>query len=148
MAELSGARAQCPKCGSAATVGYGTKPCYLNTLFGTVLVARRRRRCRACGAPFQPLDEGLKEAGRWRATPGLVEVAVLAAASWPFATAARLLTRLTGAWVSHEWVRQVAEEEGQAQAAEEAAAAAVGVEGARRVVVLGDGASWIETVMA
>jgi hypothetical protein len=40
---------------------------------------------------------------------------MLAAASWPFATAAWLLHALSGAEVSAEWVRQVAEAAGQVE---------------------------------
>ena len=84
----------------------GTQPYALRTVFGTVRLARQRRRCRACGRIFQPLDP-LLGAGSGRATTGLPQAAMLAAA-W-------LLHALSGAEVSAEWVRQVAEAAGQVE---------------------------------
>ena len=52
------------------TVADGSRPYALRTLFGTVRLARQRRRCRACGRIFQPLDP-LLGAGSGRATTGL-----------------------------------------------------------------------------
>jgi hypothetical protein len=85
----------CPRCQQPTTVADGSRPYALRTLFGTVRLARQRRRCRA--------------------TTGLRQAAMLAAASWPFATAAWLLHALSGAEVSAEWVRQVAEAAGQVE---------------------------------
>lgn len=102
----------CWRCQSGQTVADGVRPYRLRTVFGTVELARKRRRCRACGAVYQPLDDVLHAAGPGRATTGLVEAAVLAASSWPFATAADVLNRLSGAAVSPEWVRQVSEAQG------------------------------------
>src|ERR687883_1741954 len=104
----------CPCCQQPTTVADGSRPYALRTLFGTVRLARQRRRCRACGRIFQPLDP-LLGAGSGRATTGLRQAAMLAAASWPFATAAWLLHALSGAEVSAEWVRQVAEAAGQVE---------------------------------
>src|SRR5918911_2123664 len=85
----------CPRCQQPTTVADGSRPYALRTLFGTVRLARQRRRCRA--------------------TTGLRQAAMLAAVSWPFATAAWLLHALSGAEVSAEWVRQVAEAAGQVE---------------------------------
>jgi hypothetical protein len=123
--QLPAQQPDCPRCPSHATVADGTRPYRLRTVFGTVPLARLRRRCRECGTIYQPLDGQLHAAGPGRATAGLVEVARLSAASWPFATAAQVLDRLSGAAVSAEWVRQVSEVHGQdlgAQASDAAAA--------------------------
>jgi hypothetical protein len=111
--QLQAHEPDCPRCQSRDTVADGTRPYRLRTVFGTVPLNRLRRRCRGCGAVFQPLDGPLHAAGPGRATAGLVEAALLSAASWPFATAAEVLGRLSGADVSAEWVRQVSEAHGQ-----------------------------------
>jgi hypothetical protein len=122
----------CPCCQQPTTVADGTRPYALRTVFGTVRLARQRRHCRASGRIFQPLDAFLA-AGPGRATTGLIEAAILAAASWPFATAAWLLQALSGAEVSAEWVRQVAAAAGQA-AAETATQEATAVVTGERLV--------------
>lgn len=113
----------CPHCQSPHTVADGQRPYQLRTVFGPVELARQRRRCRGCGAVYQPLDAELHAAGPGRATAGLVEAAVLAGSSWPFATAAAVLARLSGAAVSAEWLRQVSEREGTAHGQQQAAEA-------------------------
>lgn len=122
----------CPRCQQPTTLADGSRPYALRTLFGTVRLARQRRRCRACGRIFQPLDP-LLGAGSGRATTGLRQVAMLAAASWPFATAVWLLHALSGAEVSAEWVRQVAKAAGQVAAETASQAATALVVGERRV---------------
>jgi transposase len=122
----------CPRCQQPTTLADGSRPYALRTLFGTVRLARQRRRCRACGRIFQPLDP-LLGAGSGRATTGLRQAAMLAAASWPFATAVWLLHALSGAEVSAEWVRQVAKAAGQVAAETASQAATALVVGERRV---------------
>ena len=102
----------CSRCASAHTVADGYRAYQLRTVFGPVELGRQRRRCRDCGAVYQPLDDQLHAAGPGRATAGLAEIAVLAGSSWPFATAAWVLTRLSGAPVSAEWIRQLSEQAG------------------------------------
>lgn len=106
----------CPDCSAQEPVSDGTALYQLRTRFGTVPIKRRQYRCKGCGRAFRPLDKVLSRAGPGRATQGLAKLAVLAAASWPFGTAARVINQLCGAEVSPEWVRQVAESEGKAQA--------------------------------
>jgi hypothetical protein len=121
----------------------GTAPYRLRTRPGTVPIKRREYRCKGCGQSFRPLDRLLSSAGVGRATRALVKLAVLAAASWPFATAARVINQLCGAKVSPE-----AESEGKAQAeqARELASRA-GVEpvtGSRHILVELDGC-WVKS---
>jgi hypothetical protein len=119
----------CPRCLSGATVADGTRPYRVATVFGDVTLTRLRRRCRGCGAVYQPQDALLHAAGPGRATAGLVAAALLAGASWPFAVAADVLGRLSGAQVSAEWIRQTSIAQGQAlgiQAAAEAEALITG----------------------
>jgi hypothetical protein len=102
----------CPHCASVQTVADGWRPYQLRAMVGPMKLVRQRRRCRGCGAVYQPLDDQLHAAGPGRATAGLTELAVLAGSSWPFATAAWVLQRLSGTPVSAEWVRQVSEQVG------------------------------------
>jgi hypothetical protein len=100
----------CPRCLSGATVADGTRPYRVATVFGAVTLTRLRRRCRGCGAVYQPQDALLHAAG-------------------PFAVAADVLGRLSGAQVSAEWIRQTSIAQGQAlgiQAAAEAEALITG----------------------
>jgi hypothetical protein len=69
----------CPRCQQPTIVADGTRPYALRTVFGTVRLARQRRRSRASGRIFQPLDAFLA-ASPGRATTGLIEAAILAAA--------------------------------------------------------------------
>jgi hypothetical protein len=121
----------CPRCQANDSVADGHRPYHLRTSFGPVVLTRQRRQCRQCRHHFQPGDAALPRHGR--ATAGLEQAAVLAAASWPFATAAWLLERLCGAQVSPEWVRQVAEAQGQAAATTSAADAEQLLAGATEV---------------
>lgn len=113
----------CPQCGSTQTVRDGTKSYHLRTLFGTVTLPRQRRTCRGCGRHFQPLDEQLHGAGPGRMTGTVAELTTLVAASWPFATAAWVLGQLLQERISPEWLRYVAEGQGEEQAQEAQAAA-------------------------
>jgi hypothetical protein len=117
----------CPHCGAADSVADGHRPYQLRTIFGSVALVRQRRQCRSCRRHFQPGDAVLPRQGR--ATDGLVQAAVLAAASWPFATAAHVLHALSGAAVSPEWVRQITEGLGTQQAQRLAAVAEAVVTG-------------------
>lgn len=113
----------CSHCQSSQTVADGQRPYQLRTVFGPVVLDRQRRRCRTCGAVYQPGDATLHAAGPGRATAALAEVAVLAGSSWPFATAAWVLERLSGEPVSAEWIRQVSEVQGAALGQQQAAEA-------------------------
>ena len=113
----------CPACGAMHSRGHGARSYRLRTLMGTVELPRQRRRCAACGRVFSSGWALLETVGAGRATPGLVEAASLAGASWPFASAADVLTRLSGAEVSPEWIRQTTAATGGALAAAEVEAA-------------------------
>jgi hypothetical protein len=90
----------CPKCSGRDLTADGTAPYRLRTRSGTVPIKRRQSRWKGCGQSFRPLDRLLPSAGVGRATQALVKLAVLAAASWPFATAARVINQLCGAKVN------------------------------------------------
>lgn len=101
-----GAHLGCPRCGSAQSRSQGTVPRRVLTCFGRVVVRLRRRRCQACGRRFRPATGCLTGVGQGTVTPDLGTACALAGASWPYATAARVLHDLCGAQVSHEEIRQ------------------------------------------
>lgn len=93
----------CANCSGRDFAADGTAPHRLRTRFGTVPIKRRQYHCKGCDQSFRPLDRVLSTAGAGRTTQALLELAVLAAASWPFATAAMVIHRLCGAKVSPKW---------------------------------------------
>lgn len=115
----------CPHCGSSDSRSQGTVARRMLTRFGRVVVRLRRRRCQACGRRFRPAAGCLTGLGQGNVTPELGAACALAGASWPYATAARVLHDLCGAQVSHEEVRRWTVREGtqvaQTQQAEAAA---------------------------
>lgn len=98
------AHAACPRCGGTQSQGQGTVARRILTRFGRV-VALRRQRCGACGKRFRPARGCLGALGSDNVTPALGTACALARASWPYATAARVLRELCGAQISHEAVR-------------------------------------------
>jgi hypothetical protein len=114
----------CPACGSAQSQSQGTVRRRVRTCFGRVELGLRRRRCRGCQRRFRPAAGCLVGLRRGQVTPELAAACALAGASWPYATAARVLHRLSGAQVSAEQVRhhthQTGDHEAQAQQAEAA----------------------------
>jgi hypothetical protein len=82
---------------------------------GRVVLRLGRLACLECGVSFRPAEaflaylEGANVSGKLR------EAALLAGSSWPYKTAARVLGTLSGAEISHETVRQVTIETGQAE---------------------------------
>jgi hypothetical protein len=122
------AHGDCPHCGSAQSHSQGTVPRRVLTRFGRVTLALRRRRCGQCQRRFRPAQPCLQALAGGNVTPELGAACALAGASWPYATAARVLHDLCGAQVSHEEVRRWTVRQGtqvaqvaQAQQAEAAA---------------------------
>jgi hypothetical protein len=95
----------CAQCGRAQSWSQGTVRRRVLTGFGRVALVRRRQRCRACQRRFRPAEGCLAGLQRGRVTPELAAACALAGASWPSATAAGVLHRLSGAQVSAEQVR-------------------------------------------
>ena len=95
----------CPQCGSAQSRSQGTVRRRVLTCFGRVELALRRQRCLGCQRRFRPAQGCLAELRGGQVTPELAAACALAGASWPYATAARVLAQLSGAQVSAEAVR-------------------------------------------
>ncbi len=106
----------CQACGSGPLLSQGTKQRVLLTSFGRVEVPLKRLRCQHCGQRFRPADACLAEVRGHTITPQLREVAGLVGSSWPYATAAGILKRLSGVQISDERLRQLTNEQGRALA--------------------------------
>lgn len=100
------AHAACPGCGHTQSQAQGTVARRVLTCFGRVVVPLARRRCAGCGQRFRPARDCLAVLAGGQVTPELGAACALAGASWPYATAARVLQDLCGAQVSHEEVRR------------------------------------------
>jgi hypothetical protein len=121
--ELEALPVACPLCGEQRGWWDGQDARLVATTFGRVWLPRRRWRCRGCQRRSRPLDRMLAPLGEGQLTGRLREMCVAAGASWPYATAARLLERLCGAQVSAETVRQCLLTQGHARAAQQQQAA-------------------------
>lgn len=117
------AHAACPHCGSAQSRSGGTVVRRVLTRFGRVVVPLRRQRCVPCGRRFRPAQGCLRVLGCGNVTPELDAACALAGASWPYATAAHVLQRLSGAQVSHETIRRCCIQGGRQEAAAQQAEA-------------------------
>jgi hypothetical protein len=117
-------QASCPHCGEVGSQSQGTVRRCLRTVFGRVVLPLRRQRCGGCGRRFRPAQGCLAALGPAQVTPPLARAAALAGASWPYATAARVLHQLSGAQVSVEQVRRLTTQHGAQQAQTQEAEAA------------------------
>src|SRR5512146_1906968 len=106
----------CPACGSEQQQTQGTKRRVLLTSFGRVEVSLTRRRCQQCRQRFRPADACLADVWGYNITPDLRKLASLVGSSWPYATAAGVLKRLSGVQLSDERLRQLTNEQGSALA--------------------------------
>ena len=98
----------------AGFVSYRDK--VINTVLGAVTLTRAWYHCAACGHGFAPRDAGLGVAGA-SMSPGLAAMNDQAAATAPFAKAARLLEVLGGVRLTAKRVERAAEGSGAAVAA-------------------------------
>ena len=103
----------CPECGSNQVHTQGTKRRVLLTRFGRVDVPLRRLRCQQCRHLFRPAERCLAEVQGYNITPDLRELAALVGSCWPYETAARVLTQLSGVQLSDERLRQLTNEQGR-----------------------------------
>lgn len=105
--EYESAASSCPHCGSALLQREGSDRRVVFASFGRVELQLRQLRCEHCGRRFRPAERFLAPLEGANITAHLKEVAVLAGASWPYATAAFVLGKLSGARISPESIRQL-----------------------------------------
>jgi hypothetical protein len=112
----------CSHCGGMQSQPEGTVARRVLTRFGRVVLQLRRQRCGACWRRFRPAQRCVQALRGGNVTPELGAACALAGASWPYATAARVLHDLCGAQVSVEevrrWTMREGTQEAQAQQAE------------------------------
>ena len=121
--EYEEAAMRCPHCGGIELRSEGTDQRVLLTSFGRVVLHLRRQRCQACGRRFRPAAALLECVGSGNVTGKLRSACVLAGASWPYKTAARVLGELCGAKVSPEKLRQLTALSGHSEAESQVVAA-------------------------
>jgi hypothetical protein len=109
-----GPRVPCGQGHQAGFVSYRGK--VIDTALGAVTLTRAWYHCAACGHGFAPRDAGLGVAGV-SMSPGLAAMNDQAAATAPFAKAARLLEVLGGVRLTAKRVERAAEGSGAAVAA-------------------------------
>jgi hypothetical protein len=127
----AGARVACGRGHQADLAGCRAKS--VDTVLGPVTIRRAWYHCGQCHHGLAPRDDQLGIAGQGM-SPGLRKMTARAAASVPFAAAARLVGELAGICVTGKRAGRRAEADGQAAAAViEAQAAAIA---ARQVIVL------------
>ena len=109
-----GPRVDCGQGHQAEFVSYRDK--VIDTVLGPVTLTRAWYHCAACGHGLAPRDSELGVAGV-SLSPGLAAMNDQAAATGPFAGAARLLADLAGVRLTAKRVERPAEASGAAQAA-------------------------------
>jgi hypothetical protein len=135
----------CSHCGGVQSQPQGTVARRVLTRFGRVVLQLRRQRCGACWRRFRPAQRCVQALRGGNVTPALGAACALAGASWPYATAARVLRDLCGAQVSAEevrrWTVRQGTQEAQAQQAEAEALLAPTAEQVRS-----DRDAWVRSV--
>ncbi len=109
----------CPHCGAKQRRLEGTMRRVIATVFGRVQVQRRRFRCQGCQRRWCPANELFVELKGGTISAHLQEAALLAGCSWPYRVASSLLKRLSGAQISAEEIRRLANEHGKQRAAQQ-----------------------------
>jgi hypothetical protein len=84
--------------------------------FGRARLYLRLLRCEGCGRRFRPAEPFLACLGGTNISAKLKEACILAGASWPYATAAKVLVDLCGATISPESVRRLTNAAGASEA--------------------------------
>jgi hypothetical protein len=107
----------CPSCGEKQRRLEGTTRRVIAATFGRVEVARRRFRCQACWRRWCPATHLFAELKGGTISQPLQEAAKLSGCSWPYRVASHLLKKLSGAQISAEEIRRLANHQGKQRAA-------------------------------
>ncbi len=108
----------CPSCGEKQRRLEGTTRRVIATTFGRVEVPRRRFRCQACLRRWCPANRLFTQLKGGTISQPLQEAAGLAGCSWPYRAASAVLKRLSGAHISAEEIRRLANRQGKQRAAQ------------------------------
>jgi len=112
-------RPSCPHCGEKQRRLEGTVRRSIATTFGRVQVPRRRFRCQRCWRRWCPANHLFSELTGGTISQPLQEAAMLAGCSWPYRAASSLLKRLSGAHISAEEIRRLANRGGKQRAVQQ-----------------------------
>jgi hypothetical protein len=107
---------KCPHCGEKQRRLEGTVRRTIATTFGRVQVARRRFRGLGCWHRWCPANQLFTELKGGTISHPLREAARLSGCSWPYRVASGLLKRLSGAQISAEEMRRLANRGGKQRA--------------------------------
>src|SRR5438876_7360717 len=103
----------CPECGNKLSrITHGHERSY-QTRFGMVTIRRARGWCRRCKCWRFPADHVLGLAETGSCSPGVQEMAALAASKLPIAEASAVIERLTGVKLSRATVDREARRQGK-----------------------------------
>jgi hypothetical protein len=143
----------CPSCGQQQRRVEGTVRRMIATVFGRVQAQRRRFRCQGCQRRWCPANELFVELQGGTISAPLQEAARLSACSWPYRVASGLLKRLSGAQISAEEIRRLANQHGKQRAAQQqeeaeracssAASEAPSAEQAKQPMLVGLDGGWV-----
>lgn len=114
---------ECPRCASTLLQNEGSDRRVVQCSFGRARLYLHLLRCEGCGRRFRPAEAFVACLEGTNLSAKLRGAAVLAGASWPYATAARVLVDLCGAAISPESVRRLTNAAGAVQAREQTALA-------------------------
>ena len=117
----------CPHCGQQQRRLEGIVRRMIATVFGRVQARQRKRRCQACQRRWCPANELFAELKGGTISAPLQEAARLSGCSWPYRVAASLLKRLSGAQISAEEIRRLANEQGKLRAVQKPGAGRAGL---------------------
>src|SRR6266851_7987338 len=113
----------CPQCGQQQRRLEGTVRRMIATVFGRVQVQRRRFRCQHCQRRWCPANGLFAELKGGTISVPLQEAAMLVGCSWPYRVASSTLKRLSGAQISVEEIRRLANHHGKQRAVQQQAEA-------------------------
>ena len=113
----------CPHCGEKHRRLEGTVHRSIATTFGRLQVPRRRFRCQGCWRQWCPANHLFAQLKGGTESQPLQEAAMLAGCSWPYRVASTLLKRLSGAQISAEEIRRLANQHGKQRAVHQQAVA-------------------------
>ena len=143
----------CPHCGEKQHRLKGTARRVIATCFGRVEVPRRRFRGLGCGRRWCPANHLFAQLKGGTISTPLQEVALLAGCSWPYRVASTQLKRLSGAQISAEEIRRLANRGGKLRAAQQqeeaewacssAALPAPAAEQAKQPMLVGLDGGWV-----
>ena len=114
---------ECPRCASTLLQNEGSDRRVVQCSFGRAELYLHLLRCENCGKRFRPAEAFVACLEGGNVSAKLRDACILAGASWPYATASKVLADLCGASISSESVRNLTNVAGASEAQEQMASA-------------------------